>query len=466
MVDITAAHWWQPSDPDKPLPGILLKDDEHGWVLQLDGTFQESVVPDATTDGEPIVVEFGLPDTFPILVGITSHGLLISLVDCQVLEASFPFAGSRGSLKVWPTLLIYDVHFESADDFRLASLSIRYSNLDTWVATSGFSVQFGPNLYPAEVKYSIPESIEGMLSDGLIIGVKFSASGPSVPAVTNVHIVQQSWLTVTSTQDLLYKDLFRHINNLANFVSLGVGEPLIPLEMTAMCTALDRSGAEHSVRVRLVSNRQPIVASSRDVPHWDMLFTLPDIRFSDLVTAWFLRDEALQSLCDLYFGTLRSPSMYVEHRFINMFQALESYDRRTFKPTPEKIRKHQEQLDRILNAVGVSDQRWLKQSLRHSHEPAAADRIRRLANKLDAGWLLSNEDITLAGSLRNYYTHFDPEVDQRLPLKKDRYRTMHNLAVRLRVLCELVLLDAIGFPKDEARNRMQKTRRVERHLVT
>jgi len=370
-------------------------------------------------------------------------------------------------LKIWPTVLVYDVHFESVDDFRLASLSIRYSNLDTWVATSGFSVEFDPALYPVEVKYSKPQSIEGVLSDSLKIGVGFSVSGPSLPAVTNVHIVQQSWLTLTSTQGLLYEDLVRRIGNLANLVSLGVGEPLRPLEMSAICNARDPLGAEHSVSVKLVHNREPIASASRNVPHWDMLFTLPDIRarFSELVAAWFSRDEALQSLCDLYFGTLRSPSMYVEHRFINMFQALESYDRQTFKPTPEKMQKHKEQLDRIVNSVGGSDREWLKSRLRHSHEPAAADRIRRLAGKLDAGWLLTNEDITLAGDLRNYYTHFDPEVDQRLPAKDERFRTMHNLAVRLRVLCELVLLDAIGFPRDEARNRMQKTRRVERRLV-
>ena len=182
MGDITAAHWWQPSNPDKSLPGVLLEDDEHGWVLQLDVTFRESLVPDAATTGTPAVARLELPDSFPILVGTTSHGRLVSLVNCQVLEGSFPFAGSRGSLKIWPTILVYDVHFESADDFRLSSLSIRYSNLDTWVATSGFSVQFDFAFYPVEVKYSKPEPIESVLSDSPKIGVDFSASGPSLLA--------------------------------------------------------------------------------------------------------------------------------------------------------------------------------------------------------------------------------------------------------------------------------------------
>jgi hypothetical protein len=157
--------------------------------------------------------------------------------------------------------------------------------------------------------------------------------------------------------------------------------------------------------------------------------------------------------------------MYVEHRFLNMFQALESYDRQTFTPALEKMTGHQDRLDRILSAVDTGDRKWLKNQLRNSHEPAAAERIKRLVDNLDASWLLSKEDISLAADLRNYYTHFDPKVNQRLPALDRRFLIMHNLAVYLRVLCELVLLDAMGFSRDEVRERMKSTQRLERHLV-
>jgi ApeA N-terminal domain 1 len=136
-------------------------------------------------------------------------------------------------LKLWPTVLIYGVHFESADDFRLTSLSIRYSDLDTWVATSGFTVKFDPALYPVEVRYAKPESVESQLSESLKISIKFSASGPSLPALTNVSITQRSWLTITSATDLPFKRLLEHITDFANLISLAVGEPLRPLEMAS-----------------------------------------------------------------------------------------------------------------------------------------------------------------------------------------------------------------------------------------
>ena len=38
---MTATGWWQPGKPDKVLPGLLLEDAERGWLLHLNGSFEE-----------------------------------------------------------------------------------------------------------------------------------------------------------------------------------------------------------------------------------------------------------------------------------------------------------------------------------------------------------------------------------------------------------------------------------------
>lgn len=65
--------------------------------------------------------------------------------------------------------------------------------------------------------------------------------------------------------------------------------------------------------------------------------------------------------------------------------------------------------------------------------------------------------------MRNFLTHFDPEVEERLPSKEDQTRTMHNLAVRLQVLCEVILLRLVGFP--DVRQQIEKVKRLERRGV-
>jgi hypothetical protein len=101
----------------------------------------------------------------------------------------------------------------------------------------------------------------------------------------------------------------------------------------------------------LVDNREPIAPEKRDVAARDMLFSLQDIscRFGEIVQAWFTRSTVSRPLYDLYFGTLRSPFMFVEHRFLNMFQALESYDRRTRVMPFDKVEAHEERLDHVTN---------------------------------------------------------------------------------------------------------------------
>ena len=454
-------------NPTKVLPGALVENEERGWLLELDGHFDAPGSTSTLQPGGSSTLTWTSPEKFAILVGTTNQGKLISLVNCMVLGSSLPFGGSRGNLRLWPESIIYGVHFESIDDFRLTSLSVRYSNLDAWVATSGFDVKVGYEPYSVQIRYVQPASIESRVSDALSASIDFAVSGPSLSASSMISVVQQSWLTIKSNPGLPFNEILLRMNWLADFVSLGVGESLVPLEMSGSCNAQDQSGATVSAQMELIYNRKPLASNRDDIASWEMLFTLNDIRprFGDFIAAWFARDAALQSLYILHFGTIRSPSMHVEHRFLNLFQAIESYDRRTVLPSSEELRRRSDRIERILTLVDGSDKQWLKRRLKQSNGPSAMDRIKRVVANLKADWLLTPEDIALAADLRNYHTHFDPSLEQRLPPMDVRYRIMHNLAVRLRVLCELVLLTATGFSADDLRNRMERSRRVQRHLV-
>jgi hypothetical protein len=417
-----------------------------------------------------MTVALASPSEYSVLCGITGEGKFVTLFNCQVIAATLPMFGNRGRLKIWPAFLAYDVHFEDLNAFRLTSLSVRYSNMDTWVAASGFSIDLGnSDSFSASVQYAKPDAIEFGTVDGQTITVEFSASGPTITwPQTQVHIEQTAWVSVSCADARTYEELLRTCTVFSDLMTLGVGQPVRPVEMRAECNAqIGAGGPATSCSLKLVHNRNPISPILPDANVWEMLFTLPDVRnrLPNLLHAWFEGQDKIRPLYDLYFGTVRSPSMYVEHRFLNMFQALESYDRRTYVQESEREKEHQQRLDRIMNGVDSGDRKWLKGRLKHSHEPTAADRIRRLVARLHADWLLDNKDVTLAVDFRNFYTHFDLDVEQRLPPKKERTRNLHNLAVRLQILCEITLLDAIGFSSDEVRERIDKTRRLEARLA-
>jgi hypothetical protein len=446
---------------------VLFEESGQGWVLQLDGNFEKIEQDRHLSQGSPITKPLATPSAYPVLCGITGEGKVITLFNCQVVAATLPLFGHHGRLEIWPELLAYGAHFGDFDDFRLTSLSVRYSNLDAWVATSGFSIDLGSADNSTTIKYTRPDAIDIGTAEGLTITVEFSASGPSLTSPQNqVHLEQAAWVSVASADPRPYDELLRTSTVFSDLITLGVGQPVRPLELEAQAQAAGSSTAT-SNSLKLVYNRSPIAPALPDTKPWDMLFTLPDVRSraANVLRAWFEGQGKIKPLYDLYFGTVRSPSMYVEHRFLNMFQALESYDRRTYVQDSEKEKAHKERLDRIMKAVDSSDRKWLKGKLKYSHEPTAADRIRRLVAEVRADWILNDDDVALAADFRNFYTHFDPGIEQRLPPQKDRLRKLHNLAVRLQILCEITLLGAIGFSSHEVRERIDKTRRLERRLA-
>jgi hypothetical protein len=105
--------------------------------------------------------------------------------------------------------------------------------------------------------------------------------------------------------------------------------------------------------------------------------------------------------------------------------------------------------------------------LKYSHEPAAADRIRRLVRQFKAAWIFEDlqEEITLAANFRNFYTHYDLSLKEKLLPLDEQPRAMHNLAVRFQLLGEVILLQTIGFEREKLKKRIQETQRLERRLA-
>ena len=476
MATFKLAQWWEPGAPDKRIPGTLYETDVGGLRLHLDGHFGPQ--PLDLPEGVACPVNVPLND-YPMLLGITSEGKFISLIDCHAAKAGGTPGFTKTYQEIIPRIVGYDVHFESVEDFRLTSLSFRYSNLDEWAATSGFAVTLSSDAsYPVTVRFEKPKGVEAELSNGLKVGILFSASGPDfAPVTTEMRIQQKAWLSVSAPDERPYEELLRTLSTVADFIALGIGQPMRALECEA--TAFDsasRDQPKKSFRFRLHHNAEPIAPVLPDVDASYMAFTLREVkdRFGSFLNTWCAQDEKIKPLYNLYFGTLRSPKMYVEHRFLNMFQALEAFDRRDYVRPEESVKRHEDRLGRIMNAVesqetpeSKKDKKWLKNALRYSHEMAAADRIRRLVEACEAAWIFGDweADIQLAANFRNFYTHYDLSLLEKLPPLEEQPRAMHNLAVRLQLLCEIVLLRQVGFDFSEVKHRMEKTRRLERRLA-
>ncbi len=413
---------------------LYSEDDSGGGLrLQIDGNFSPEDSQPRT--GALISSRSSFPDDIAILVGTTAEGKFVSLIDCRATKIrGFP-GFTRSSQVFRPRIIAYDVHFTSVDDFRLASLSGRYSNLDLWVNTPGVSIDHSIDPYRITITYAVPETVKAALSNGMSVELEFHVQPPTRD---DVKIVQRSWISICSSEQLPHDELHRVLAMVADLVSLGVGQAVRLTDVRG--TAIDSESAAASpnlIELYLRYNSAPVAPLRDGIDPSQILFTLSDIRenFTSVLEKWIVQSPAIKPLYNLYFSTLRSPEMYLEHRFLSLFQALESFDRRS----------HQEDRRR----------------------PKATDRIRRVVEKCNAAWIFidANKDIELAGDLRNYYTHYDVRIEGRLPSPEAILIKTHNLAVRFQALCQLVLLMEVGFSPEQLRKRIQESRLLEQKLA-
>lgn len=463
MGEIFVSEWWEPSRPDDLFRGTLFEESNSGWVLQLDLSL-EQLLGEVPISGKPYA-PFNNIREYPVLCG-KPDGKYLTLFDCRLMSTNWSLAG-RPQVKVKPSFIAYDVHFK---DFRLISLSVRYSNLDAWVATSGFKIELGlSSEYWARIQYRRPSAINMGTANGLNLSVEFAVTGPKRTPQLQVQaqMEQMAWVCIKAQESRPFDEFLGASDVLSDFITLGVGQHIRRFgEMWAVCVT-EKEGRETPFHFKLLQNGVQIVTPISDIDVTEMLFTLPDVldKLPKVLNLWFGKDDGLQVLYEIYFGTVRSPSMYLEHRFLNMFQALESYDRRMYIPDSEVVVKHEERKDRIFEAVDDNDRKWLKGKLKHSLEPQASIRIRRLVDKVDAKWLLTQEEIEQAAVFRNFLTHFSIDLENRLPPKVEHSLILHNLAVRLQILCELTLLDGVGLSSNDMRKRIEETRRLEKRLA-
>jgi len=102
MANITSARWWQPNNPDEALPGILLAEDDRGWVLRLDGRFRDGVrADDVENIGKPVALTWAEADVAFVPTAEPAHApALDAVAQGHRLEEAEEFGLDQHSLHV------------------------------------------------------------------------------------------------------------------------------------------------------------------------------------------------------------------------------------------------------------------------------------------------------------------------------------------------------------------------------
>jgi len=276
------------------------------------------------------------------------------------------------------------------------------------------------------------------------------------PAISRVQkeasIKQEAFVEIIPSEAKHFEECLDITFRIRNFLTFAVMGPVYPLfyEGKTEVNKIELQGKEIFPPVSVFYKLQSIPESAKPLTPSDMLFTLKDIskKFSYFLKNWFRKTELLKPVHDLYFGTLYQPKMYLTNEFLNLVQAIESYHRRTMKNYELPEEQHQKRIAEILSATPEKYRKWLERKLKWSNEVSLRQRLRDILKSCPQALnkVIKNKKSFISKAIitRNYWTHFDPELEDQAAKNGELFK----LTSRLRILLQLCLLKELGFSSD------------------
>ncbi|SHI08949.1 HEPN domain-containing protein, partial [Clostridium grantii] len=427
--------WWLPENIENNISGILKFNINDGANLELIGELVE--------DDELEV---------NIILGKTADGKDITLYKCFETNRVFNSNGFITTV-IFANIIFEGVHFNNDADIKFNEISYHYSNLDEWAWMNGINISSSSN-DEIDIKYKLPSKVTTDISEEYSIEIYPVTQTPNRCIVQKeANIKQKIYVKMINKKLNSFKEHTEQLQHIQNFISLGVGEPVTIIDVIGKTEVnkqeFDGKFLYPDVTVYFCIKNSLMDPKSILPPN--MLFNLQNIKdeFNEIIKKWFDRSDVLKPVINLYFGTLYNSDMYLEQKFSSLIQALESYHRRTKINTEIDPDEHEKRINSIINSVDSQYEDWLKGRLSYSNEPTLRKRLNDMINECGTLLNLSSSKkkksfISRICDTRNYFTHYDISLVDRVAKGRELLRICH----KLKILIEFNLLLEISFKKE------------------
>lgn len=455
--------WWTVSNPDLKLNGTLTITNGDPR-LDVVGDFGHELISESDRGR---TYSLSLADQ-ELVVGITTDGRSVTLVDCAEVSGTKHFPGVATAV-YRADAAIFGHAFEKDEQIELDEIEIRTTELEQWLGHVPFPVEFDAeaDMQLATVGVIRPQNIEIPLANGECAQLRFEVRASGLGAITtDATLRYAAWIGLRFMKRRAFGDATRTVHQLRNFLSLAVGTPLTLLAVDGYHDdVVDHQGNRKPLQVLYSVARNP-EPSARRIQRHQMLFTYDEVRdrFAEILSAWFDHHEILEPVFALYFGTLYNPGVYLEQRFIAFAQAIETYDRLRRPMARERgASEHKELIREILETTPEQHRKWLKEKLAFSNALTLARRLEHVlgACRRVTARVVGDEDVTAfvrsVRDTRNYYTHWDPPGKQKAATERE----LHRLTLQLRTVLEAAFLLELNFESERIEDVLQRARRFD-----
>jgi len=443
-------YWWLPDDPDNQLPGTLTYSQEDGARLEIVGVFGRGRDPQIA---EPIII-----------LGFTQQGKAITLYKCLYTKATLPLMGLGGA-SYYAHFIFEGVHFESEEEIKFHELRGNYTNLDAWVDIYGFTIEnkSADGGYISEIRYEQPESRAFDINDEYKVGIVFSCQGPIQSVVqTEARISQRAHLTIRSKiGDICFSELITQLHVFSYLLQFAVQGIVYPVAVFGYSDKnVEEVAGKAPYHPVINIYYEPIEASvdQKSKLPYELLFTFQDLAANHIRT-WFDSFEKYKMMIDLYRTLFYRSRLFMENRFLNIAQALESLHSVLFGSQLLPDKEFADRKKRVLKAIPKDLRKWAKPIFSNANFKSFKSRISELLNnKSDHFEGLIDDIDQFSKQVRDTRNEFVHQSKKRGTFK--RGKEMDNAINYLTMLFELYLLEIIGFSDEKIHELIEAKRQT------
>ena len=426
-------EWWLPKSPEEKVRGVLKLSQEDGLKLSLDGIFND--------------IEKIPPEWFNLVLGNTTRG---KVTFCNPTMWSKSYYRGLMTSEFTAEWAFIGHHFNSIEEIKFKELDISYAYLRQWLNRKPFEISKSSDS-EIVVKYRQHPEKKFVLDDGYCLLFRHSCEHPRKMDIKDqVTLKENIYVTIAAPEKVHFRTLVQFSSAIEIFLNFGIQKLAIPEKIWCTIPVFKKDkGENEKVQIYYRLGYSPKINRYLDI---DCLFWFDDIADETelYLNNWIDLTKKYKEAISLYHDALVADKENL-NRFLNLAQAIEIFHRtkfggsymaaKDFKKTLRKINKIISETDLIndevkeifRNKVALINYHTLKDRLKDIFEKYQTISVR--IDKDKRKYLIQEIVET-----RNYYTHFDKRLEEKVKTKN----SLRQPSEKLRYILEMMLLKEIG----------------------